>query len=203
MFIKRGTVNDLGHVYLFSEERMYGLVNQGLKDMVCLDAGQDTWMRICQQVGLSHHDFDLMEPYDDALTAKLVAEIAAELNIDGPEVLTRFGKYWIKFTAHQGYGQIMDLFGKDFKTCLKNLNRMHGHMGSMMPGLKPPRFTVVDRGSSTLEIQYSSTRKGLAPMVHGLLIGLAEKFNEKAEIKLLLREPDDESDRFLVELGGV
>ena len=182
---------------------MYGLVNQGLKDIVCLNHGQDTWIRICHDAGISHNDFDLMEPYDDALTAKLVSATAKELNVDESEVLTRFGRHWIEFTADQGYGPVMDLFGKDLKTCLMNLNRMHGHMGAAMPSLKPPRFTVVDRGLNVFEVQYSSTRKGLTPMVQGLLLGLADKFNEKVAVRLLPREPKAEWDSFIVELEAV
>ena len=197
---KCSLIADLANVYVFREEPMYGLINQGLKDMVCLDSGQDAWRRICQEADISHNDFDLLEPYEDSLTAKLVSAIAHELKIADSDVLTRFGKYWIEFTAHQGYGQIMDLFGKDLKTCLRNLNRMHGHMGTVMPNLKPPRFTVIDKGPNAIEVQYSSTRNGLTPMVHGLLLGLAEKFKEKVEIRLLPREPKAEWDSFIVEL---
>jgi hypothetical protein len=179
---------------------MYGLINQGLKDMVCLDSGQDAWRRICQEAGISHNDFDLMQPYDDSLTAKLVSAIADDLKIADSDVLTRFGKHWIEFTTHQGYGAVMDLFGKDLRTCLGNLNRMHSHMGVVMPNLKPPRFTVIDKGPNAIEVQYSSTRNGLTPMVHGLLLGLAEKFKEKVEIRLLPREPKAEWDSFIVEL---
>lgn len=179
---------------------MYGLVSQGLRDMVCLEVGQDTWRKICKEADISPNDFDLMEPYDDSVSDKLVTAVARELKLDPSDVLIRFGKYWISFTAHHGYGQIMDLFGKDFRTCLMNLNRMHGHMGATMPQLKPPRFTVIDQGPNVLEVRYSSTRKGLAPMVHGLLLGLADKFKERAAIRPLFREPEAEWDSFMVEL---
>lgn len=161
---------------------MYGLVNQGLKEMVCRERGEDVWREICAALGMTADDFELMKPYPDSDTGRLVEAIAQRLEITPQRVLADFGKYWVLFTANEGYGPIMDLFGHDMRTCLKNLNRMHGHMGAMMPQLKPPRFVVNERSPTSMVLHYYSTRQGLAPMVFGLLQGLADKFGERIEI---------------------
>jgi hypothetical protein len=182
---------------------MYGLINQGLKDMVSRCSGPDTWRAVCSSLGVSPDDFELLQPYEDSLTQRLIQATAAELGVSESEVLQRFGRHWIIFTAHEGYGPIMDLFGGDFRTCLKNLNRMHAHMGAMMPKLQPPRFDVQVLGTRAVEVRYSSSRLGLVPMVHGLLEGLAEKFSEKVKIELLHGVTGSEQTTFLVEFEAV
>jgi len=72
------------------------------------------------------------------------------MQITPDEVLRLFGKYWVAFTATEGYGPILNLFGQDLRTCLSNLNRMHAHMGAMMPDLKPPRFRVAENSSTSM-----------------------------------------------------
>lgn len=177
---------------------MYGLINQGLKDMVSRSSGIDTWRAVCSSLGVASDDFELLQPYDDELTQRLVRATAAEWQVSEGEVLQRFGRHWILFTAHEGYGPIMDLFGRDFRTCLKNLDRMHVHMGAMMPKLQPPRFNVCDLGPDAIEVRYSSGRVGLAPMVHGLLQGLAEKFSEMVTIESLRDPTGAEQATFIV-----
>lgn len=182
---------------------MYGLVNQGLKDMVCAVNGEETWRDVCKLADIAHDDFSLLEPYEDAVTHRIVTAISKVSNTDANSVLSDFGKYWVTFTAEQGYGPIMELFGKDFKTCLINLNRMHSHMGAAMPKLTPPKFTVVENGDRILEVRYSSARVGLAPMVYGLLAGLAEKFAEKVTIQHKPRADGTDYDTFLVKFADI
>jgi hypothetical protein len=164
---------------------MYGLINQGLKEMVCQRDGVDTWRSVCSSLAIAPDDFELLQPYEDSLTQKLIEAVATEWRVPPSEVLQGFGRHWILFTANQGYGPIMDLFGNDFRTCLQNLNRMHAHMGAMMPKLQPPRFDVREIGPHVVEVRYSSSRSGLYPMVYGLLQGLAEKFSERVTIELV------------------
>jgi hypothetical protein len=185
---------------------MYGLVNQGLKDMVCHQAGIDAWREVCAHAGMATDDFDLLQPYDDASTARLVSSISEILNISESDVLIRFGSYWVTFTAQQGYGPIMDLFGKDFRSCLRNLNRMHAHMGAVMPKLCPPRFEVYEEGAASVHVHYFSSRQGLSPMVLGLLQGLADKFGERVSINMLNMLPSasaTEGIRFKIEFLAV
>jgi hypothetical protein len=161
---------------------MYGLVQKGLKDMVCHTMSEDVWRDICRAASYDGHDFEPLQTYPDSLTAALVDECAKRMQLTHHEVLRQFGRYWIAFTAHEGYGPILDLFGTDLKTCLSNLNRMHGHMGAMMPSLQPPRFRVTANGDSSMTLHYYSGRTGLAPMVLGLIEGLSEKFSEPVSI---------------------
>lgn len=179
---------------------MYGLIQKGLKDMVCHSMGDDVWSEICEVAKCQELDFEPLQSYPDSLTASLVDACAKRMELSHAEVLRRFGKYWVAFTAQEGYGPILDLFGGDLRTCLRNLNRMHGHMGAMMPNLKPPRFVVSEGEDSMIKLLYYSTRTGLAPMVLGLVEGLSEKFGEPIAIKQIPRVPSSDHDEFEISI---
>lgn len=181
---------------------MYGIINQGLKDMICLEQGVDVWRQVCESIGLSSEDFETLRSYDDSCTYQLIQAIATTLQVSQDDVLVRYGHYWVSFTAKRGYGPIMDLFGRDFRTCLKNLNRMHTHMGAMMPKLNPPRFEVHEVEERVIEVHYTSSRAGLVPMVQGLLQGLAEKFNEQVVINLQSSSSSQSSATFLLSFAA-
>lgn len=162
---------------------MYGLVNMAVRDLAEVNGGKDLWDRIRRSAGIEHETFEPMTTYPDQMTYALVGAASKELSLPPAEVLRLFGMHWVLYTAKAGYGEIMDMFGPDFRTCLTNLNHMHARMGALMPQLVPPRFDVLEDGPSKLLVTYHSKREGLAPMVQGLLEGLAKKFGEHVEIR--------------------
>lgn len=177
---------------------MYGLINQAVKEMICADGGSALWKRICAVAGVTNDEFNPLEPYPDSVTSALVAAASEHMGLSQGEILRRFGRHWILFTAHAGYGEIMDMFGSDLRSCLKNLNRMHGHMGAMMPHLKPPRFVIEEVSPEHLVVHYHSPRIGLGELVVGLLEGLAEKYQERISLSHLPRVEGADHEQFEV-----
>jgi len=178
--------------------RMYGLINQAVKEMICAHGGEALWSTVRQAAHIPNDDWDSLEPYPDSATFALVEAASQQMGLPQSEILRRFGRHWILFTAHHGYGEIMDMFGQDLRSCLKNLNRMHGHMGVMMPHLRPPRFVVDELSADHLIVHYYSQRKGLGEFVIGLLEGLAEKYGERIALRHLPRVEGSDHDEFEV-----
>lgn len=178
---------------------MYGLVNRAIRDLVIVKSNLETWNEVCKEAGLSVTDFVPMETYPDEVTYSLVGVISNKLKLTAVEVLRAFGRHWILYTAKEGYGEILSMFGTDFKTCLRNLNNMHARMGAMMPNLVPPRFVVTELDDDGgLKVEYFSKRLGLGPMVLGLLEGLAEKFVIQVEVEFKPSSGDNAPDTFYV-----
>lgn len=177
---------------------MYGLVNQGVKDLVLHVSDQDTWLSICQEAGVPT-EYVSMQYYNDDVTYKLVGAASKKLNLPPETILGEFGKFWVSYTAKEGYGPLMDLFGQDFKACLKNLNQLHMRMGMTLPQLSPPNFVYREISENIIELEYQSKRKGLSPMVQGLLEGLATKYKVKAEIEFFEK---DERKMFQIKILG-
>lgn len=159
------------------------MVNQAVKDLVVTRFGTEAWGKICSHAKLPESDFEFLQYYPDNITYELVGAASLHLKLPAEVVLKEFGKHWVLYTAKEGYGPIMDLFGVDFKSCLKNLNNLHARMGMTMPNLNPPSFSFLQEDDNTYIVSYFSKREGLSPMVTGLLEGLAEKYSIKVTIE--------------------
>ena len=94
------------------------------------------------------------------------------------DVLIAFGKYWVEYTAVEGYGELMNTAGSTFPEFLVNLDQLHSRVKLTFPNLIPPRFSVTDQTEGSLVLHYYSEREGLAPLVVGLLQGLGTRFNQ-------------------------
>jgi len=160
---------------------MYGLVNKAIEGLVCSAFSEDTWDDIVDEAGLDDATFLSMQPYDDKITYDLVAAASKVLKMPAADVLRAFGRYWSLFTASEGYGPLIDLAGQDTRTVLGNLDELHQRVAANMTELVPPSFEVEDIEGG-VRVHYRSKRAGLAPMVVGLLEGLAEKYREVAEV---------------------
>ncbi len=70
---------------------MYGLVNKAIHDMVVGNFGEAAWNRIRQRAGIEDEVFVAMEPYDDALTYRLVRAASEQLGAPADDRLEAFG----------------------------------------------------------------------------------------------------------------
>lgn len=175
---------------------MYGMVNKGVHDLIVAKGGKELWERIRGRAGCPFSAFQRLEAYDDQITYSLVQATSQELKISPAEVLESFGEFWIDFTGQEGYGSLLALFGADFKQSLMNLNKLHERMEAMLPSLRPPRFEFEELESNKYRLFYFSEREGLAPMVVGLLKGLAKKHHRSITVDFSPKKAKSEGDLF-------
>ena len=83
------------------------------------------------------------------------------------------------------------------KEDLDNLDAMHARIGGTMPELVPPSFSREEQEDGSSLLHYYSKREGLAPMVVGLVKGLAKRFGTEVEIECLGEEAPGHQ-RFLI-----
>lgn len=162
---------------------MYGLVNRAIEQLVVATKGEAAWQRVCARAGTGSDGFIAMCPYHDDVTYKLVGAVSEELDLPPSDVLEAFGEYWILYTAEEGYGELMAAAGEDLRAFLDNLNDLHGRVEAVFPAMQLPRFEVVDESPGIYRVHYDSEREGLAPMVAGLLRGLARRFGQPVEVQ--------------------
>jgi hypothetical protein len=177
---------------------MYGLVNKAIKDLVEQKFGTATWRRIAAAAGFRNDEFLSMEPYDDDLTYRLVQAGCEELKLQPKDLLDAFGEFWIRYTAAEGYGELLELFGRSFEEFVGNLDAMHSRIALSMPHLKPPSFEFERRADGDHRLHYRSFRPGLAPMVVGILRGLAERFDSEVEVAHLAEASEPGHDVFSI-----
>ncbi len=165
---------------------MYGLVNRAIKGLVEDKFGEDAWNRICQRAEVGDGaGFVAMEAYDDAITYALVGAASEELELDASVILEAFGEYWTLYTIEEGYGDMLTMMGSTLAEFLDNLDSMHERIRATMPDLVPPSFERCEEEDGSTTLHYRSERPGLAPMVAGLLKGLACRFETTLEVEHL------------------
>lgn len=155
---------------------MYGMVNQAVRDLILQQHGEETWSTIRALAGIEEDEFVHLSAYDDATTYALVGAISSHFGQSPEDVLRGFGRWWLKWTSESGYSAMLDMYGRDLRTFLSNLDNLHSHSQALMPALQPPSFSVSEQEGDRFSLTYRSNRVGLTPMVQGLLEGLGDRF---------------------------
>lgn len=182
---------------------MYGLVNKAIEQMVCAQFGADIWETIKRRAEVDTTAFFAMDHYSDDVTYRLVGAASSVLGLPADEVLRAFGRYWTLYTASEGYGELLRLTGDSLRDFLLNLDNMHARVGLSYPHLRPPSFQCTDVTEHALMLHYFSERDGLAPMVVGLLDGLAARFATPIHVEQIAdRAAGAEHDIFLITFLG-
>lgn len=161
---------------------MYGMINKAVEELVRRAAGDESWHRVKAQAGITEAAFIDMESYPDDVTYRLVAAASDVLSMPPEDVLAAFGEHWVLYTAQEGYGDLLAMGGDTLPEFLANLHNLHAHVAVGFPKLTPPSFWSTEASEVGARIHYQSTRTGLAPMVTGLLRGLAKLYGTEVRI---------------------
>ena len=178
---------------------MYGLVNQAIEDLVRSGHGDAVWTSVRERAGLDDGSFLSMSEYPDATTYSLVRAASEVLELSQQAILEAFGEYWVLYTSKKGYGEMLEMAGSTLPEFLMNLDELHTRLGVIMPHLQPPSFVCSEITEHSLVLAYYSNRRGLAPMVVGLVRGLGKRFDTPVTIERTGgREDGLDHDRFAV-----
>jgi hypothetical protein len=182
---------------------VYGLVNTAIAEMARAAGGEEAWQAVCTHARLPPTAFIGMTAYPDEVTYRLVDGASAVLGLTPQQVLTAFGRHWVRYTAQQGWGPLLQSAGGSLPAVLGGLDALHARVRLMMPALRPPSFRCVELTPTTLRLDYWSDRPGLAPMVVGLVEGLAELLGTTASATHVLASADGhDHDSFAVTHAG-
>ncbi len=181
---------------------MDGLVTKALADVLRVRADAATWAAIVADAGIDGRTFVPGEGYPDDVTFELVGAAARVLGTDTGTVLEMLGEHWVEFAIREGYGRFLTTAGRTFRDVLLNLDRMHEKISLSYPHLRQPTFWCTDVRGDALVLHYASTRSGLAPLVIGIVRGLARMHHTTVDIEHRRRRADGAPhDQFVVQLG--
>ncbi len=175
---------------------MYGMIHQALRIMVLQHVEEAEWETLLRTSDHTEPLFIGMEYYSDATTMELIHLVSAHLRMPLDDTLRQLGCVWIDFAGASEYGRILRMAGDDFVSFLESLDRMHASIRSNMPKAEMPSFELISADDAELQVRYRSTRTGLAPMVQGILLATAERFDERVEVTYL---PEDGGALFCIQ----
>lgn len=175
---------------------MYGIIHKALKDMVIRDFGEEKWLGIVDNSGVSQDVYLSMQAYDDEITYKLIGSASEVLGAPVDDCLLAFGKYWITVAAPESYGAVLRATGDEIIEFMNNVNALHDRITSTFPKYVPPEFYLEKLGDNLYRITYVSVRAGLASFVEGLLLGLGDRFNCEIDIVSKKQVPADSGEEW-------
>jgi hypothetical protein len=164
---------------------MYGLINKAIPEWVKATYGAELWNAIKAKGDGIPDEFIGLVAYDDALTYQLVTLAAESTGLSVEEVIEQVGEYWISYTANESHANFLRFAGTSFKEFLKNANPIHARLHQSMPDMNMPEFFLLEEEERSVLMQYFSERKGLFPMVQGVVHGLAKRFNHTCTVTLV------------------
>ncbi len=182
---------------------MYGLVNNGVRRLIIDAHGEDVWREICRKANVPDEEFETLTAYDDADTYALVGAVSERLDMPTDKVLEVFGEYWVEFSKGTAIGKLIDQGGEQFIERVRGLDAMHERVKLTMPHLDPPSFEFEESADGNHRLHYLSSREGLAPMVTGLLQGMAKECGVAIDIIHAERRSDGaENDVFVLRIDA-
>ncbi|XP_077520447.1 guanylate cyclase soluble subunit beta-1-like [Amblyomma americanum] len=188
---------------------MYGFIHCALEDLVTKKFGADTWKMLLEKSGIAMHgaSFLMHKVYTDDMTLKLVAAACEVLGLDLDTCLEAFGEHFLYFCQQHGYDHILRVLGSNMADFLTNLDNLHDHLASTYPGMRAPSFRVTPGPSGQILLHYYSDRKGLHPIVLGIVkvvgkeffntevradISVVSEFGDRAHVTLEVTEQNTE-----------
>ena len=161
---------------------MYGMIHKAVRDMVEAKFGEEAWIKIAADAGVTEEHLLSMNTYEDKVIYDMVESATKMLGVTPVQVLERFGQYFVIETLQNNYKSLLQTYGRSSFVLLENLNTLHTTIKATFPGYKPPSFTVTYITEDEIDVLYESERVGLTPFVRGLIAGTAEFYGETISI---------------------
>jgi hypothetical protein len=161
---------------------MKGVINKGIKEMIENNYGVEKWEEVRKRAGCEEAFFSATDDYPDHLTMRLFRSACETLSMPVEEVMIEFGKFWINETGKKTYPQIFQIAGKDARSFLRNMDRIHLQATRSIPDAAPPHFEYEDLPDGRLAMHYFG-RQEMVPMLKGLILGVGMYFKQEIGIE--------------------
>lgn len=164
---------------------MYGIVNKVISDYIITNHGTEIWQAVKTDAAVAIDNFVLNEVYPDEVTFSLLQSTAKILNLSMRDLNLVLGKHWVLGADLVNAQLYMCSGAPDLKTFLQLLPVLHSRVMLIYPKAKAPEFKCTVITDNVVLVDYFSERTGFEDYLEGLLMGLAEYYDERVEIKLL------------------
>ncbi|XP_067947353.1 guanylate cyclase soluble subunit beta-2-like [Watersipora subatra] len=149
----------------------YGQIHCCVRALILEKFGKETWKKIVEVSKIDElKDFMVFHQYSDEPTMRLIQSVAVVAGkLDITVVLEVFGEYFLEYCLKHGYDKMLVTLGGDFETFIQNLDSLHALLQLSYKNIEAPSFRTVTKEDGILDLHYYSYRKGLYPIVKGLV----------------------------------
>ncbi|CAH1244445.1 GUCY1B3 [Branchiostoma lanceolatum] len=171
---------------------VYGFINLCLKSLVVEKFGEEAWENIRREAEVEDN-FMTYTYYDDVDTMTLIDVACRSLAVDKSTVLMLFGEFFFEFCVRSGYDHMLRTLGENLVEFIENLDSLHSYLTLAYDKMNAPSFRL-EKVDSNMFLHYYSDRKGLAPMVIGIVKAVARAFFQ-SEVTMDILSEDREEER--------
>uniref|UniRef100_A0AC34Q5T6 Guanylate cyclase n=1 Tax=Panagrolaimus sp. JU765 TaxID=591449 RepID=A0AC34Q5T6_9BILA len=173
---------------------MLGWIHNCAKRMVTAKYGEETWIKALEMCDIDVNvDYDTKKNYDDSETFRIFRSLAKILEMSSDDLYEMFGTWVVKYAMETGWDKLLFCMADSLHDFLDNLNSMHFFIDQIafQTEMRGPLFKCETNNDGTLRLHYYSVRKGLFPMVKGLVLQSAKAlFN--LDVKIFVTERSQE-----------
>uniref|UniRef100_A0A1I7YLM0 guanylate cyclase n=1 Tax=Steinernema glaseri TaxID=37863 RepID=A0A1I7YLM0_9BILA len=151
---------------------MIGWMHLCVQRMVTDRYGADAWKKILFDAGIDpEKEYESKTTYEDEETFQIVRSISISLDLSVEAVWEMFGEYVIDYAWDSGFDTLLLSMANNLKDFMDNLNSMHFFIDKLAfnTDVRGPTFQSQPQSDGTIRLHYYSLRKGIYPIVIGLL----------------------------------
>ncbi|KAL7289320.1 hypothetical protein TKK_0017250 [Trichogramma kaykai] len=165
---------------------MYGMLLESVQHFVQEKYSEDLWNALMKETGENHVIFNTRQIYSDDLMGKLAAALAKRTNRSVDDVMTFFGRCFVKFFSNLGYDCTIKATGRFFCDFLQSVDNIHMQMRFTYPKMKSPSMYLTACDAHGVVLVYRGTRPGFTHYLMGQLYEIAEDlYNINLDINVL------------------
>ncbi len=156
---------------------MYGLLCENLREMIISKHGMEMWTKVREVAGIQQsHCFVLHSVYTDNIIVRIAKAYADLTGGSVDEIMQESGVKFVHFVQKNGYEQLLNILGRNFREFLNGLDTLHEYLRFSYKKLTPPSFFVEKETANGMVLHYVSKRKGFIQYVVGQIKEIGKTF---------------------------
>ncbi|TMS37820.1 hypothetical protein L596_004674 [Steinernema carpocapsae] len=170
--------------------KMIGWLHICAQQLVSDRYGAEMWKKILFDAGIDPEKvYESKTTYEDEETYQIIRSISMALDISVEAVWEVFGEYVIDYAWDNGFDTLLIAMSNNLKDFVDNLNSMHFFIDKLAfnTDVRGPTFQSQPQSDGTIRLHYYSLRKGIYPIVIGLLRQVTRRLFD-LETKIVVTE---------------
>lgn len=155
---------------------MHGLINRAIQCFLRDSFGPETWRETAARAGVPASGFEAMLRYDDAITDRMVAAAARQLDRTPDSLYEDLGTYLVSHPNREGLRRLLRFGGVTFLDFLHSVGDLPGRCRLAVPDLDLPQLDLADEGGGRYSLAVRAAHPGFAPAMMGILRAMADDY---------------------------